>query len=176
MNSWKVILATVVIFGAGVLTGGLLVNYVDREHGPNARFLFWRENPHSQMGDHGQSQSHPGELPRPRSPEMWRKDFIGHLDKTLKLTPEQHAAISKIIAEGQERNWEIWTNVAPKMRQEMEQVHQRIRAQLTPAQQKRFDEMVRQFASHHPPHEHPPGPPPSTNNVPPPPPGGETGP
>ncbi len=32
MNSWKVILATVVIFGAGVLTGGLLVNYVEREH------------------------------------------------------------------------------------------------------------------------------------------------
>ena len=28
MNSWKIILATVVIFGAGVLTGGLLVNCV----------------------------------------------------------------------------------------------------------------------------------------------------
>ena len=27
MNSWKVILATLVIFGAGVVTGGLLVSY-----------------------------------------------------------------------------------------------------------------------------------------------------
>ena len=34
MNSWKVILATVVIFGAGVMTGGLLVNYVDHSHHP----------------------------------------------------------------------------------------------------------------------------------------------
>ena len=32
MNSWKVILAAVVIFGAGVLTGGLLVNYVEPSH------------------------------------------------------------------------------------------------------------------------------------------------
>ena len=28
MNNWKVIFATVVIFGTGVITGGLLVNYV----------------------------------------------------------------------------------------------------------------------------------------------------
>jgi len=175
MNSWKVILATVVIFGAGVLTGGLLVNYVDQEHGPNARFLFWRENPHPQMGDRG--PSHPEELPRPRSPEMWRKEFIGHLDKALKLTPEQHAAISKIITEGQERNREIWTNVAPKMHQEMEQVHQRIRAELTPEQQAQFEAMIKQFAPHHPPHDQEPQrPPPATNNVPPPPPNGTPGP
>lgn len=32
MNSWKIILATVVIFGCGVVTGGLLVNYVERAH------------------------------------------------------------------------------------------------------------------------------------------------
>ncbi|MGB7767888.1 MAG: hypothetical protein WBN22_03435 [Verrucomicrobiia bacterium] len=159
MNSWKVILATVVIFGAGVLTGGLLVNYVDREHGGNGRFPFWRAKPHSQMDDPG--QPHPGELPRPRSPEMWRKEFIGHLDETLKLTPEQHAAVSKIIAEGQEQNREIWTNVAPKMRQEMEQVQQRIRAELTPEQQKQFEAMIKQFAPRHPPRDRkPPEPPP----------------
>ena len=172
MNSWKVILATVVIFGAGVLTGGLLVNYVDLAHGPNGRFAFWRENPRPQMDNPEAAQ--PGELPRPRAPEIWRKEFIGHLDKALNLTPEQHAAISKIIAEGQEHNREIWTNVAPKLRAEMEQVQQGIRAQLTPEQQKRFEEMIRSFAAHHPPHGEPPGPPPATNNVPPP--GGETGP
>lgn len=139
MNSWKVILATVVIFGAGVLTGGLLVNYVVHEH---------RNMP----------------MPRPPSPGMWRMEFLKHLDKKLKLTPQQHAAISKIIADGQERNREIWTNIAaPKLREEMERVHQRIRAQLTPEQQKRFEEMIRPFAA-----PHPPKPPPATNNVPPP--------
>lgn len=175
MNSWKVILATAVIFGAGVLTGGLLVNYVDHAQGGNGRFPFWRREPHAQPGDRG--PSHPRDLPRPRSPELWRKEFIGHLDRTLQLTPEQHAAISKIIAEGQERNRQIWrTNAAPKMRQVMEQVHQRIRAELTPEQQKKFDEMVRQFASHHQSHrQRPPRPPPSTNQAPPPE-GGTTGP
>ena len=30
MNTWKVILATLVIFITGVVTGGLLVSYADR--------------------------------------------------------------------------------------------------------------------------------------------------
>jgi hypothetical protein len=165
MNSWKVIPAVLVIFGAGVLTGGLLVNYVDIEHRNQFHFSVEQENRRPQMG--GQGQSRPGDLSRPRSPEMWRKDFLEHLDETLKLTPEQHAAISKIIAEGQERNREIWTNVVPKMRQEMELVHQRIRAELTSEQQKEFETMVRQFAPHGPDRNNPP--PPATNNVPPPP-------
>jgi len=164
MNSWKVIPAVLVIFGAGVLTGGLLVNYVDLSHRSHARSSLARGNPHPQMD--GQRQPHPGELPRPRSPEIWRRDFLEHLDEGLNLTPEQHAAISKIIAEGQERNRELWTNVAPKMRQEMELTHQRIRAELTPEQQEKFEAMVRQFAPHGPAHNNPP--PPSTNTVAPP--------
>src|SRR5208282_3326609 len=32
VNYWKVRLATVVIFGTGVLTGGVLVNFVDHSH------------------------------------------------------------------------------------------------------------------------------------------------
>ncbi len=132
MNSWKVILATVVIFGAGVLTGGLLVGHVVHEYRP---------------------------APRPRSPEIWRKEFIGHLDRALHLTREQHAAISEIVTEGQKRNWETW-------RQEMARVHQRIRAELTPRQQKKFDEMEKQFAAHHPPRgQKPPESPLATNNV-----------
>ena len=170
MNSWKVILATVVIFGAGVLTGGFLVNCIDRQHGPNGRFFLWKEKANANPNDRGQ---HNGNLPRPRSPETWRKEFIAHLDKNLKLTPQQHAAISKIIAEGQERNREIWTNIAPKLREEMEQVHQRIRAELTPEQQKKFEKMVRQFGPHHPPRPRPALP---TNNAPLPSEGGTTGP
>lgn len=141
MNSWKVILATVVIFGAGVLAGGLLVNHVDHE----------RRAPHH------------------RSPEAWRKAFIGHLDKVLKLTPQQHAAISKIVAEGQARNLALW-------RQEMEQVHHRIHAELTPEQQKKFEKMLKEFAARHSSHVHPPKQSPSTNHVSPHTEGGATGP
>jgi len=167
VNSWKVILAAVVIFGAGVLTGGLLVNYVDHSPLQNVRLPFVGARPPSQMGGHG--QLHPEEFPRPRSPEMLRKEFVEHLDDALKLTPAQHDAIQKIFTEGQERNREIWTNsgIAPKMRQEMERVHQRIRAELTPDQQKKFEALTKQFAPHRPPRdEAPPGPPPSTNPPP----------
>jgi hypothetical protein len=174
MNSWKVIPAVLVIFGAGVVTGGLLVNYTEHEHRGGGRLSFWGSHPHSPSEEHG---SPTGDLPGPRSPEMWRKDFIGHLDEALQLTPEQHAAISKIIAEGQEQNREIWTNVAPKMREEMDQVHQRIRAELTPDQQKQFEAMTKRFGPHRPPHDRePPAFPPPTNNIPPPPPDGAPGP
>ncbi len=168
MNSWKIIPAVMVIFGAGVLTGGLLVNYVDQGHRANGRFALWQAGPRAPMAEPTPAQ--PGDLPRPRTPEMWRKDFLGRLDEKLKLTPEQHAAISKIIAEGQEQNREIWTNVAPRMHQEMELVEQRIREELTPEQQKQFAALIKQSAPHRPPHDqHPPGPPASTNQVPPPP-------
>jgi Spy/CpxP family protein refolding chaperone len=163
MNSWKIIPAVMVIFGTGVLTGGLLVNYVDQGNRGSGRFALWKANPRPPMADPTQAQ--PGDLSRPRTPEMWRKDFLGHLDEKLKLTPEQHAAISKIIAEGQEQNREIWTNIAPSMRQEMELVQQRIRGELTPEQQKQFEALTRQFAPHHPPHDQP-GSTASTNPVP----------
>ena len=166
MNSWKVILAAVVIFGAGVLTGGLLVNYVDHSPLQNVRLPFVGARPLSQMGEHG--RLHPEEFPRPRSPEMLRKEFVERFDNALKLTPGQHDAIQKIITAGQEQNRQIWTNVAPKMRQEMERVHQQIRAELTPDQQKKFEALVKQFAPRRPPHdEPPPGPPQSTNPPPP---------
>ena len=168
MNSWKVILAAVVIFGAGVLTGGLLVNYVNHSPLQNARLPFLGARPHAQMGGHDQPR--PEEFPRPRSPEMLRKEFVEHLDDALKLTPAQHDAIQKIFTDGQERNREIWTNsgVAPKMHRVMEEVHQRIRAELTPDQQKKFEALVKQFATRHPPRdEAPPGPPQSTNLPPP---------
>jgi Spy/CpxP family protein refolding chaperone len=163
MNSWKIIPAVMIIFGAGVLTGGLLVNYVDQGHRENGRFPFWRATPRAQMSD--PTQASPGELNRPRTPEMWRKDFLGHLDEKLKLTPEQHADISRIIAEGQEQNREIWTNIAPRMHQEMELVQQRIREELTPEQQKQFEVLTKQFAPHRPSHgQDQPGSPPATNN------------
>ena len=41
----------------------------------------------------------PGFQPRP--PEMLNRIFLQQLDEALHLTPDQHEAIQKIIAEGQ---------------------------------------------------------------------------
>jgi len=144
VNSWKVILATVVIFGAGVLTGGFLVNCVQHswhDHRP-ANFM-----QHAQMEDRERDQ--PPHLPEPPLAERVGKQFLQQLDNKLQLTPDQHEKIEKIIADGQERNHEIWTNAAPKMRKVMQEVNQEIRAELKPEQQEKFEKLVRRYAPHH---------------------------
>jgi hypothetical protein len=155
VNNWKVILATVVIFGAGVLTGGLLVNYVDHSH---------HGNPHRpQMDAVARPQTNNPALPvapdfpLPRMAKEMGKQFVQQLNDTLQLTPEQRGKIEKIIADGQDRNHEIWTNVAPKMRAVIQEVNQQIRAELTPEQLKPFEELLK----------HPPRRPSSGTNTPP---------
>ncbi len=156
MNFWKVILATVVIFGAGVLTGGLLVNHVDHSYTRNPHRS--PANPEARLQEnHDHAQQHPPEIPMPRLAKELGKQFVQQLNDTLKLTPEQHEKIEKIVADGQERNHEIWTNTAPKMRAVMQEVNQQIRAELTPEQLKPFEELLK----------HPSRRPPSVTNVPP---------
>ena len=130
MNYWKVILATVVIFGAGVLTGGLLVNYVDHPHPKK----FHRPPPATtnlvaQTG--GVSQPKP-----PHIPEILSRQFVEQLNDQLQLTPEQRKAIENIIVESQ-----------GQMRKAVQAVRQgtreKIRDQLNPAQQKQFDELMK---------------------------------
>jgi hypothetical protein len=162
MNSWKIILATVVIFGAGVLTGGLLVDHIDHSR-PQAF--------HHPPGDFNNGENHnprPPDFSMSHFAQRMNQQFVQRLDAVLQLTPEQHEKIMKILAEGQERNRQIWTNVAPKMFAVMQDVNRKIRAELTPDQQKRFEELIKQFAPRHPPGTNAPPFSPPTNLPPPP--------
>ena len=166
MNSWKIILAIVVIFGAGALTGGLLVNYAELPHPKDVQRPSDEGNPQPQANNRDYDQPRPQDLPKPRPPEMLGKQFVQQLDKSLHLTQEQRAAIAKIVADGQERNREIWTNVAPQMHKMLQDVRQQIREQLTPEQTKQFEEMIKRFRpSGHRPRPLPNSPPP-TNEPP----------
>ena len=166
MNSWKIILAIVVIFGAGVITGGLLVNYMEPSHPKDVQLPPGEGNPHPQANNRDHDQPRPQDWPRPRQPEMLGKQFVQQLDSALHLTPQQSAAIAKIVADGQERNHEIWTNVAPQMHKVLQDVRQQIREQLAPEQRKQFEELLKRFrpAGHHP--QPPPNSPPPTNEPP----------
>jgi len=166
MNSWKIILATVVIFCAGVLTGGLLVNYVEQSHPKDVQRQTDEGNSHPQANNRDHGQPRPQDLPKPRLPELLGKQFVQQLDSALHLTPQQRDAIAKIVADGQERNREIWTNVAPQMHKMLQDVRQQIREQLTPEQRKQFEELLKRFrpAGHHP---QPPLNSPPPNNEPP---------
>jgi uncharacterized membrane protein len=129
VNNWKVIFATAVIFGAGVVTGGLLVNYVQQSH-PRLE-----HRPAAAPKTHPaavNSMAHPAEAGKPRLPEVLNRQFMQRLDGFLHLAPEQRQAIQKIIGEGQNQ-----------MRKVVQDARLEIRDVLAPEQRRKFDELVR---------------------------------
>ncbi len=123
MNSWKVILSTLVIFGAGVITGGLLVTYALRANQFRPRLA-------------GGLATNPWQL---RS-----RDLLHRMDRELELTPGQHETIAKLITDSQERTKALWKPIAPRMNREMQRLHEEIRDELTPEQRGKFDELLKQ--------------------------------
>jgi DNA-binding protein H-NS len=127
VNSWKVILATMVIFGTGVVTGGLLVRHAGpgREH----------RQPRPNIAVHN---------PQPSPAGLMRIDFLRRMERELDLTPAQREPIEKILKEGQERTKKIMETVEAPRREEFKRTIEEFRAVLTPEQLKRFDESVKQ--------------------------------
>ena len=127
MNSWKVILATLVIFGTGVVTGGLLVSYA--VHAPIV-------------------VPHPNPTPAPpqqtagATPWLQRaRELLRRMDRDLELTPEQHKRMEKLITESADRTKELWKPIAPLMNKEMLKLHREMREELNVDQRKKFDEI-----------------------------------
>ena len=132
MNNWKVIFATVVIFGAGVITGGLLVNYVQHSHPKKA---YSNPSPVAPVEVHQaatNSPAHVADNAKPRPPEVLSKQFLQQLDEKLIFTSDQRKAIQKIIGDGQSQVHKV-----------MQDVRQDIRKVITPEQRKQFDELMK---------------------------------
>jgi hypothetical protein len=142
-NTWKIVLATVVIFGAGVGTGGLLVNYADRAKIQRViRQQAARTN--WQLGPREVLQRGEREL-RPMM-EKQRMDFTLRASRELQLTPEQQEHVEQIVREGQERTRVFWEKAAPELHKHLQDVREQIRAELTPEQRKKFEQLLRQQA------------------------------
>lgn len=141
MNTWKVILATLVIFGAGVITGGLLVTYSDNVQRHQRRQMFaevqrMAQKPATNNAARGIRVPLPANI-------LLRKDFLERLDKELKLTAEQRERIEKIIGEGQERIKGITQKYEPQVTDELAETRGKIRAELKPGQQDLFNELLK---------------------------------
>ena len=119
MSPWKVILATLVIFIAGLVTGAVGVKRILKP---------------TSAGNRGYE---------PMQPWMLRENFRAELDRRLDLSPEQNARIERTMHEGQERVKEIWSLVGPEMQAELRAVREEIRRELTQDQRRRFDELMR---------------------------------
>jgi len=143
VNTWKAILAALVIFGAGFVTGNVLNRITEEKV---------TASPGSAHNPRTSQQTLPLE-------QLRKVDLMRQVQKDLDLTPEQHAKIDKIIGDSQERIRDLWDQVAPDIHDEYEDVKKKLSEQLTPDQKKRFDDLMRQ--QQHPHH-------PAATNAPPP--------
>jgi Spy/CpxP family protein refolding chaperone len=133
VNSWKVILATMVIFGAGVITGGLLVNQTSDARKPRAN------RPAAINTTNASGRAMQNNAPA----QMQRMEFLVRANRELDLTPEQRQRIERILREGQERTRQLWETISPDMRKELQLVRERIKVELTPEQRRHFEELMR---------------------------------
>lgn len=117
MKNWKLILATLVIFGAGVLSGTL----------GNQLYLQKKQSPKPGFG--------------PGGPGPERFDFIRRWGDRLDLTTEQRDKIDRLVRESQERVRALWDPVGPKIQEESRAVRAQIEEVLTPEQRTKFAEM-----------------------------------
>jgi Spy/CpxP family protein refolding chaperone len=116
-----------VIFGTGVVTGGLLVRHVQPGHD--------RRPQHSTNAVHTAQSSSAG---------VMRIDFLRRMERELNLTPEQREPVDRILKEGQDRMKKLMETVEPRRREEFKKTLEEFRTVLTPEQQTRFDTLVKQ--------------------------------
>jgi Spy/CpxP family protein refolding chaperone len=109
-----VALAAVVIFAAGVVTGGLLVQ-----------------------------QTRPRPTPPGGIPFLGRVEAIGRTVNQLDLSPEQRKRITEIVRNGRERIADYFVILEPDIQQVFRELRQQIQAELTPAQRTEFEELFR---------------------------------
>lgn len=129
MSSWKVILATLVIFGSGVVVGGLLVSYA--VHANIVQTQTPQVSPQPQQ-------------PQAITPWMQRaRQLLLRMDRELDLTPEQHKRIEKLIADSAERTRKLWEPITPQMNKEMQKLHHEIREELNPNQRPKFEAIMK---------------------------------
>ena len=140
MNAWKVILATLVIFGTGVITGGLLVTYSDNVIHRSHRAA--TPDQEKRVASPAPNAARDIRVPLPSS-ILLRKDFLERLDRELKLDAEQRDHIEKIIGEGQERIKAITLKFEPPVREELAKTREKIRGELKPEQQELFTELLK---------------------------------
>lgn len=119
MKPWNVILATLVIFIAGLVTGIFTTRKLQtRPPVPVPQNVF-------------------------EGPEWIRQRFLERMQVELQLRPDQAERLKHILEDSRERIKILWEIIGPEVQQELKEVRQKIDAELTPRQQRRFDELLR---------------------------------
>ena len=114
-----------VIFGAGVVTGGLLVGLARGPAQPDHPSAHARTPPATSVGS-------------------MRLEFLRRAQRDLELTADQREHINRILRESQERIRAITEPINPQIREELKRTRADFVQVLTPEQRKRFNEMARE--------------------------------
>lgn len=109
-----VALAAVVIFAAGVITGGLLVN---------------QTRPHAIS---------PGGVPF-----LGRVEAISRAVNQLNLSPDQKRRVTEILRNGREQIADCFMILEPDIQQVFRDMRRQVQAELSPAQRSEFEENLR---------------------------------
>lgn len=116
----KLVLCVLLLFTAGMVTGGAAVRLRDRVRTRNLNQLR-------------------GDVPS----SLWqRMEFLRKAQRDLELDPEQRGKIESYLRESQENVRRLWAPIAPQVRAETETLRDRIRSELTPEQQAKFDQVL----------------------------------
>jgi Spy/CpxP family protein refolding chaperone len=134
VNNWKIILPTCVIFGAGLLAGGLTINRIDRCNGVTSRQVV-PTVANSTVA--AQIRREPGGM------DQHRIEFMRTVSSNLNLTAEQRVCVDKTLREGQECIEKLWKEFNPKTREVLNNCRSKIIADLTPEQRDQFNQMMK---------------------------------
>ncbi|HEY2953217.1 MAG TPA: hypothetical protein VGK40_11565, partial [Verrucomicrobiae bacterium] len=122
MSPWKVILATLVIFTTGLITGGMMVKKFS---------LRTTSLPLQQMAPM-----------TPAEPWLMREALLFQMQRELNLSPEQHKRIRRVLEESRE-NWKVlWEIMGPEVQAELRHVREAINEELEPNQRERFEKLL----------------------------------
>jgi Spy/CpxP family protein refolding chaperone len=133
VKAWKVILATLVIFAAGFLTGSFLPKEV-------AKPLLIPAAP---------------VRPEPAPPVPWivQDRFLQTMQRELNLNADQTAKLKAVFADSRERMHILMDLINPELQAEKREVAERIRNELTPEQRIKFEQLLKR--AHQPPDTRP---------------------
>lgn len=153
MTGVRIVLAALVIFAAGVLTGGAGVGLAGRLRrdrslvgGTGMVPGMVRSMPAAtQALVPGHSNGLAGSLARP--PGRAQIEAMARWSRELELEPSQRQRIDAILERAGVRLRELWEPVAPQARSEIDAARRQIEQTLTPEQRQRWNEVRRRRAN-----------------------------
>jgi len=132
VNAWKPILAAVVIFAAGVVTGGFVVDF----GAPKPPRAFPRERG-PRNAEHPPGSRMEGQL-------NW---LMKRIQRDLKLTDEQVAKVESAFKASREEMKLAFEELRPRMHASTEKLKEKLRGDLTEEQLAKFEKYLRPPAS-----------------------------